>query len=94
MTLQSAIFALCYGLISTSHGARELKTSHDMENQLYEDLLFYYNKVPRPVKNSSNILTVYVGASLIRIIDVDEKNQVLTTNLWLEMVRMKSDFNT
>ncbi|PIO76186.1 Cation transporter family protein, partial [Teladorsagia circumcincta] len=31
------------------------------------------------------ILTVDVGASLIRIIDVDEKNQVLTTNLWLEM---------
>ncbi|PAV59737.1 hypothetical protein WR25_23714 [Diploscapter pachys] len=45
----------------------------DMESQLYEELLFYYNKVPRPVKNSADILTVDVGASLIRIIDVDEK---------------------
>ncbi|KAK6760804.1 hypothetical protein RB195_022029 [Necator americanus] len=65
---------------------RELKHSaKDLEGQLYEDLLFDYNKIPRPVKNSSDILTVDVGASLIRIIDVDEKNQVLTTNLWLEM---------
>ncbi|CAI5454674.1 unnamed protein product [Caenorhabditis angaria] len=61
------------------------RTAKDLESQLYEDLLFDYNKVPRPVKNSSDILTVDVGASLIRIIDVDEKNQVFTTNLWLEM---------
>lgn len=40
------------------------------ESQLYEDLLFDYNKIPRPVKNSSDVLMVDVGASLIRIIDV------------------------
>ncbi|KAK0397034.1 hypothetical protein QR680_001950 [Steinernema hermaphroditum] len=56
-----------------------------LEGQLYEDLLYDYNKIPRPVKNSTDVLMVDVGASLIRIIDVDEKNQVLTTNLWLEM---------
>uniref|UniRef100_A0A1I7ZVN6 Neur_chan_LBD domain-containing protein n=1 Tax=Steinernema glaseri TaxID=37863 RepID=A0A1I7ZVN6_9BILA len=56
-----------------------------LEGQLYEDLLYDYNKIPRPVKNSTDVLMVAVGASLIRIIDVDEKNQVLTTNLWLEM---------
>ncbi|VDM37977.1 unnamed protein product [Toxocara canis] len=59
--------------------------STHLEGQLYEDLLYDYNKIPRPVKNSTDILTVDVGASLIRIIDVDEKNQILTTNLWLEM---------
>jgi hypothetical protein len=37
------------------------------------------------VKNSTDLLVIDVGASLIRIIDVDEKNQILTTNLWLEM---------
>uniref|UniRef100_A0A914EF43 Neurotransmitter-gated ion-channel ligand-binding domain-containing protein n=1 Tax=Acrobeloides nanus TaxID=290746 RepID=A0A914EF43_9BILA len=56
-----------------------------LEAQLYEDLLYDYNKIPRPVKNSTDVLMVDVGASLIRIIDVDEKNQVLTTNIWLEM---------
>uniref|UniRef100_A0A915CAJ8 Neurotransmitter-gated ion-channel ligand-binding domain-containing protein n=1 Tax=Parascaris univalens TaxID=6257 RepID=A0A915CAJ8_PARUN len=44
--------------------------SADLQGQLYEDLLYDYNKIPRPVKNSTDILTVDVGASLIRIIDV------------------------
>ncbi|CAJ0923110.1 unnamed protein product, partial [Mesorhabditis belari] len=65
--------------------ADALRKAKDFESQLYEDLLYDYNRIPRPVRNSSDILTVDVGASLIRIIDVDEKNQVLTTNLWLEM---------
>uniref|UniRef100_A0A7E4ZW14 Neur_chan_LBD domain-containing protein n=1 Tax=Panagrellus redivivus TaxID=6233 RepID=A0A7E4ZW14_PANRE len=54
-------------------------------DQLYEDLMYYYNKNVRPVVNTSEALKVKFGASLIRIIDVDEVNQVLTTNLWLEM---------
>lgn len=41
-----------------------------MQGQLYEDLLYGYNRVPRPVKNSSDALIVHVGASLIRIIDI------------------------
>ncbi|WKY17308.1 hypothetical protein Q1695_001704 [Nippostrongylus brasiliensis] len=75
----AAIWLFAAVLAKVKHSAK------DLEGQLYEDLLFDYNKIPRPVKNSSDILTVDVGASLIRIIDVDEKNQVLTTNLWLEM---------
>ncbi|KAE9547316.1 hypothetical protein FO519_009471, partial [Halicephalobus sp. NKZ332] len=54
-------------------------------DQLYEDLMYYYNKNVRPVANSTQALKVKFGASLIRLIDVDEVNQVLTTNLWLEM---------
>nr|CDQ00564.1 BMA-ACR-12 [Brugia malayi] len=57
----------------------------ELEGQLHQDLLYGYNKIPRPIKNSTDVLTVNLGASLIRIIDVDEKNQILTTNLWLEM---------
>ncbi|GMS93904.1 hypothetical protein PENTCL1PPCAC_16079, partial [Pristionchus entomophagus] len=54
-------------------------------DQLYEDLLYYYNKNVRPVKNATEAVKVKFAASLIRLIDVDEVNQVLTTNLWLEM---------
>ncbi|TKR58274.1 hypothetical protein L596_029741 [Steinernema carpocapsae] len=39
-------------------------------DQLYEDLLYYYNKNVRPVKNASEAVQVKFGASLIRIIDV------------------------
>lgn len=38
--------------------------------QLYEDLMYFYNRSVRPVKNSSEPLRVKFGASLIRIIDV------------------------
>ncbi|CAD5234849.1 unnamed protein product [Bursaphelenchus xylophilus] len=54
-------------------------------DQLYEDLLYFYNRSVRPVRNTTEPLRVKFGASLIRIIDVDEVNQVLTTSLWLEM---------
>ncbi|KAI6233564.1 hypothetical protein M3Y99_00891800 [Aphelenchoides fujianensis] len=70
-------FFLLFNACSAAHKA--------LEAQLYEDLLYSYNKIPRPVFNSSEVLMVDMGAALIRIIDVDEKNQVLTTNLWLEM---------
>ncbi|XP_041811518.1 cholinergic receptor, nicotinic, alpha 11 [Chelmon rostratus] len=39
----------------------------------------------RPVGNDSHPLTVVFTLSLIQIMDVDEKNQVLTTNIWLRM---------
>ncbi|PNI19211.1 CHRNA7 isoform 23, partial [Pan troglodytes] len=35
--------------------------------------------------NDSQPLTVYFSLSLLQIMDVDEKNQVLTTNIWLQM---------
>ncbi|MFH4984809.1 hypothetical protein AB6A40_011518 [Gnathostoma spinigerum] len=48
----------------------QLIEANRFANQLYEDLLYYYNKNVRPVKNSSNAVQVKFGASLIRIIDV------------------------
>lgn len=57
-------------------------------NSLLENLLSDYNRNVRPVKNASDALKVKFGASLCRLIDVDEVNQVLTTSLWLEMVRL------
>ncbi|KAI6218535.1 Neur-chan-LBD domain-containing protein [Aphelenchoides fujianensis] len=35
-----------------------------LEAQLYEDLLYSYNKIPRPVFNSSEVLMVDMGACL------------------------------
>lgn len=37
---------------------------------MYEDLLYYYNKNVRPIKNASESVKVKFGSSLIRIIDV------------------------
>jgi nicotinic acetylcholine receptor len=57
------------------------------ERRLYEDLLKSYDPLARPVKNSSEPVWVSLGISLQQILDVDEKNQIIQTNIWLTYVR-------
>ncbi|XP_058503181.1 neuronal acetylcholine receptor subunit alpha-7-like isoform X1 [Solea solea] len=52
---------------------------------LLKELLKDYNPMERPVANDSQTLTVQFSFSLIQVMDVDEKNQILTTNAWLQM---------
>jgi len=52
--------------------------------RLYDDLLSNYNRLIRPVENNTEKLTVHLGLKLSQLIDVDLKNQVMTTNIWLE----------
>ncbi|XP_061520577.1 cholinergic receptor, nicotinic, alpha 11 [Phycodurus eques] len=55
------------------------------QRNLLKNLLKDYNRMERPVGNDSHPLTVTFSLSLIQIMDVDEKNQVLTSNMWLRM---------
>uniref|UniRef100_A0A3B3HX37 Neuronal acetylcholine receptor subunit alpha-7 n=2 Tax=Oryzias latipes TaxID=8090 RepID=A0A3B3HX37_ORYLA len=55
------------------------------QRSLLKSLLKDYNRMERPVANDSHTLTVHFTLSLIQIMDVDEKNQVLTSNMWLQM---------
>ncbi|XP_043073013.1 neuronal acetylcholine receptor subunit alpha-7-like [Puntigrus tetrazona] len=55
------------------------------QRTLLKNLLKDYNRMERPVANDSQPLTVFLSMSLIQIMDVDEKNQVLTSNIWLNM---------
>ncbi|GLD64922.1 cholinergic receptor, nicotinic, alpha 11 [Lates japonicus] len=57
------------------------------QRNLLKNLLKDYNRMERPVGNDSHPLTVVFSLTLIQIMDVDEKNQVLTSNMWLRMVR-------
>ncbi|XP_062327910.1 neuronal acetylcholine receptor subunit alpha-7-like [Osmerus eperlanus] len=57
----------------------------DSQRRLYRDLMVNYNPLERPVFNDTHSLTVYFSFSLMQIMDVDEKNQVLTTNIWLQL---------
>nr|XP_046189395.1 neuronal acetylcholine receptor subunit alpha-7-like isoform X1 [Oncorhynchus gorbuscha] len=56
------------------------------QRTLLKNLLKDYNRMERPVGNDSHSLTVFFSISLMQIMDVDEKNQVVTTNIWLRMV--------
>ncbi|XP_050425041.1 neuronal acetylcholine receptor subunit alpha-7-like isoform X1 [Adelges cooleyi] len=55
------------------------------EKRLLNDLLDPYNTLERPVANESEPLQLSLGLMLMQIIDVDEKNQLLITNMWLKL---------
>ena len=50
-----------------------------------------HGRIGRPVVNTSDSINVKFGMSLIQILKVDEKNQVLETNVWETFVS-KSQF--
>jgi len=60
------------------------------EKRLIRRLLQYYEYVGvvgRPVHNQSQTVFVKYGLALVQIIGLDEKNQILTTNVWSRFVR-------
>ncbi|XP_045775319.1 acetylcholine receptor subunit beta-like 2 isoform X4 [Maniola jurtina] len=64
-------------------GVKLLEANPDVK-RLYDDLLSNYNRLIRPVTNVSDILTVRLGLKLSQLMEVNLKNQVMTTNLWVE----------
>ena len=62
------------------------------EKRLIRRLLQHYEHVGvvgRPVHNQSQTVLVKYGLALVQIIDLDEKNQILTTNVWSRYVRAR-----
>lgn len=60
-----------------------------MEKKLIRTLLEEYEargKMGRPIIQQNDTLTVWYGLSLIQILDLDERNQVLGTNVWASFV--------
>ncbi|XP_071749437.1 neuronal acetylcholine receptor subunit alpha-7 isoform X2 [Lepeophtheirus salmonis] len=56
------------------------------EKRLLFALIQNYNQLERPVVNESEPLMLTFGITLQQIIDVDEKNQLLISCLWLNLV--------
>ncbi|KAI2808030.1 hypothetical protein BLOT_005972 [Blomia tropicalis] len=54
------------------------------ERRLFNYLMRNYDTNIRPIKNSSMAIHIRLGITLAQIFDLDEKNQVLTTNIWLD----------
>merc|ERR1711971_1098817 len=52
--------------------------------RLYSNLLANYDRLIRPVANSSDRLTVHMRLKLSQVIGVDMRRQILTTNAWVE----------
>ncbi|CAL1289880.1 unnamed protein product [Larinioides sclopetarius] len=58
------------------------------EYRLTKYLLSNYDKSVRPARHTSEPVNVTFGLALTQIIDVDERNQILTTNCWLNQIWM------
>ena len=60
-----------------------------MEKKLIRTLLQEYSdrgKMGRPIAEQNETLMVKFGLTLIQILDLDERNQVLSTNVWASYV--------
>ncbi|XP_022096712.1 neuronal acetylcholine receptor subunit alpha-10-like isoform X2 [Acanthaster planci] len=51
--------------------------------RLVTTLMQNYSKVVRPAESPTDPIVVRYGVALQQIIDMDERNQILTTNVWL-----------
>ncbi|XP_076826997.1 neuronal acetylcholine receptor subunit beta-2 [Brachyhypopomus gauderio] len=71
---------LCFLLAIT-----ESSQGADTEERLVEHLLnpAHYNKLIRPATNGSELVTVQLMVSLAQLISVHEREQIMTTNVWL-----------
>ncbi|XP_012510022.1 PREDICTED: neuronal acetylcholine receptor subunit alpha-4 [Propithecus coquereli] len=61
-----------------------VETRAHAEERLLKRLFSGYNKWSRPVANISDVVLVRFGLSIAQLIDVDEKNQMMTTNVWVK----------
>ncbi|KAL7303680.1 hypothetical protein TKK_0003823 [Trichogramma kaykai] len=67
---------LCVGLCSED------------EERLVRDLFRGYNKLIRPVQNMTDTVNVKFGLAFVQLINVNEKNQIMKSNVWLRFVWM------
>ncbi|XP_076621692.1 nicotinic acetylcholine receptor alpha2 isoform X1 [Colletes latitarsis] len=79
MILQVIVLILLAGIC---HGNPDAK-------RLYDDLLSNYNRLIRPVSNNTDTVIVKLGLRLSQLIDLNLKDQILTTNVWLEHVSLE-----
>ncbi|KAL4624829.1 neuronal acetylcholine receptor subunit beta-2-like [Arapaima gigas] len=63
----------------------EINLAADTEERLVEHLLnpAHYNKLIRPATNRTELVTVQLMVSLAQLISVHEREQIMTTNVWL-----------
>ncbi|XP_033096436.1 acetylcholine receptor subunit alpha-like 1 [Anneissia japonica] len=58
----------------------------EAEERLFNKLFTGYNRLIRPVQNNSEKLIVNFSLTMSQLIDLDEKNQIMTTNVWLKQL--------
>ncbi|KAE8285883.1 Neuronal acetylcholine receptor subunit non-alpha-2 GFN-alpha-2 Precursor [Larimichthys crocea] len=55
----------------------------EMEDALLKNLFQGYQRWVRPIQHANDTIKVRFGLKISQLVDVDEKNQLMTTNVWL-----------
>ncbi|XP_076873779.1 neuronal acetylcholine receptor subunit beta-3a isoform X1 [Brachyhypopomus gauderio] len=74
------VFATAY---ATTEAPEDLLSLAELEDMLLRNLFHGYQKWVRPVFHANDTITVRFGLKISQLVDVDEKNQLMTTNVWL-----------
>ncbi|XP_011142412.1 acetylcholine receptor subunit beta-like 2 isoform X2 [Harpegnathos saltator] len=77
------VFTVLLNVLNIAHGSKVYEANPDTK-RLYDDLLSNYNRLIRPVINNTETLTVLLSLKLSQLIEMNLKNQVMTTNVWVE----------
>ena len=87
--MSPALFLPLIILLGMTSPASTAAADTDMEHeaQLLYDLFQRnsYNPLIRPVLNITDTLTIYFNLALSQIVTVDEVNQMIKTNVWLQI---------
>ncbi|XP_066584590.1 acetylcholine receptor subunit beta-like 1 [Prorops nasuta] len=72
-------FLLISAILCVGYGSED-------EERLVRDLFRGYNKLIRPVQNMTEKVHVKFGLAFVQLINVNEKNQIMKSNVWLRFV--------
>ncbi|XP_061172029.1 acetylcholine receptor subunit alpha-like 1 [Saccostrea echinata] len=75
---------LCLIVVLVGEVGGSLSNNEPAEKKLHDHILGnHYSKLIRPTGNSSVKLTVKLGLRLSQLLEIHEKNQIMTTSVWL-----------
>ncbi|KAJ8382640.1 hypothetical protein SKAU_G00034180 [Synaphobranchus kaupii] len=84
MKLTVAVMHAAFSIaVATIAGPEEFTSIAEMEDTLLRNLFHGYQKWVRPILHANHTITVRFGLKISQLVDVDEKNQLMTTNVWL-----------
>ncbi|XP_051580609.1 neuronal acetylcholine receptor subunit alpha-5-like isoform X2 [Myxocyprinus asiaticus] len=91
----SLLLLACCSVLCSSVGPPVLSSYAKTEDKLFKYLFSNYQKWVRPVEDLNGTVQVKFGLAISQLVDVDEKNQLMTTNVWMkqEWKDMKLQWN-
>ncbi|XP_062409232.1 neuronal acetylcholine receptor subunit beta-3a [Sardina pilchardus] len=77
------LWCVLTGAAAAIEAPEEFVSLAELEDSLLRNLFKGYQKWVRPVLHANDTITVRFGLKISQLVDVDEKNQLMTTNVWL-----------